>query len=49
MLTSPEESLNNPVLLKIFANTHSDKAYGIFTPDVYVKIKEEAIFKQFVR
>ena len=39
----------NAALESLFKATHSDKAYQIFTPEVYEKIKTERKFAMFVR
>ena len=39
----------NQSLESLFKATHSDKAYQIFTPEVYEKIKTERKFNIFVR
>lgn len=39
----------NESLESLFKATHSDKAYQIFTPEVYEKIKTESKFDIFVR
>ena len=39
----------NSVLESLFKATHSDKAYQIFTPEVYEKVKTERKYTIFVK